>query len=162
MAERVKPSAVVVTLAAVLALAGCGAKPHKSVVHVPSSVPSLSGKPTPALKPTAPASTRLGAGQRVWAAFVARGISGKEWWARLEPMLSEAAKATYRYDDPRNIPAMRLTGKVRLAKKAPDNPKFTTEVVVPTNKGVFRLDLERHTMHDKWLLYGIKFPKGVH
>lgn len=155
---------LLVAVAAVLTLAGCGTAKHPAAgSSTSSSTPSASpsATPTPVLEPTAPANTRLGAGQRVWAAFAARGLSQKAWWARLAPMLSEAAKATYRYDDPRNIPAMKLTGKIRVSKKAPAAPKFTAQVVVPTNRGTFRLDLERHKVHDRWLLYGITFPPGV-
>jgi hypothetical protein len=88
-------------------------------------------------------------------------LSHDTWWAHLEPLLSGAARATYVYDDPRNIPTMSLTGKIHLAPKPPDQPRYTAEVVVPTSKGVFALDLERHTLKSRWLLYAIKFPPGV-
>lgn len=110
---------------------------------------------------TAPLHTPLGTGQRVWAAFSRRGLSHDKWWAQLQPLLSDSARAVYVYDDPRNIPTMTLTGKIRLARKAPGEPHYTAEVVVPTTKGVFGLDLERHTVKSRWLLYAIKFPPGV-
>ena len=113
------------------------------------------------LKPTAPAGTPLGAGQRVWAAFSERGLAYDAWWAQLEPLLSDSAQAVYVYDDPRNLPAMKLTGQIRLAAKAPGQAKYTAEVVVPTDKGDFALDLERHTLGSKWLLYAITFPPTV-
>ena len=111
--------------------------------------------------PTAPAGTPLGAGERVWAAFSQRGVSHDAWWAKLKPLLSDSAQAVFVYDDPRKIPSMKLTGKIHVAAKAPDQPRFTAEVVVPTSKGVFALDLERHTLKSPWLLYAIKFPRGV-
>jgi hypothetical protein len=110
----------------------------------------------------APAGTPLGAGERVWVAFADRTLSQAAWWAQLKPLLSDSARAVYVYDDPRNIPPMTLTGKPRLAPKPPAQPRFTAEVVVPTSKGVFALDLERHTLKSKWLLYAIKFPRTVH
>jgi hypothetical protein len=113
------------------------------------------------LTPTAPAGTPLGSGERVWAAFSQRGLTHDAWWAHLEPLLSDAARAVYVYDDPRNIPAMKLTGKTRLAANAPGQAKYTAEVIVPTSKGDFALDLERHTLQSRWLLYAIKFPPGV-
>ncbi|MGH3413386.1 MAG: hypothetical protein ACRDPH_09940 [Marmoricola sp.] len=113
------------------------------------------------LTPTAPASTPLGAGERVWAAFSERGVPYHAWWARLRPLLSDGARAMYVYDDPRTIPPMRITGKVRIAAKAPDEPHYTVEVVVPTSKGRFRLDLERHELRAPWLLYAIRFPPTV-
>jgi hypothetical protein len=113
------------------------------------------------LTPSAPARTPLGTGQRVWAAFSERGLSSADWWSHLAPLLSDSARAVYRYDDPRNIPPMRLTGAVRLAPKPPGQPRYTAEVLVPTSKGLFRLDLERHTLTSRWLLYAITFPPGV-
>ena len=115
-----------------------------------------------AVAPTAPASTPLGAGERAWAAFSHRGLAYSAWWAQLKPLLSEAAQAVYVYDDPRNIPEMTITDKIHLAAKAPAEPRFTAEVIVPTSKGTFRLDLERHTIRSPWLLYAIKFPPAVH
>ena len=113
------------------------------------------------LTPTAPAGTPLGAGERVWAAFSERGLPYAAWWTKLKPLLSDSAQAVYVYDDPRNIPVMKLTAPLSLAAKAPDQPRYTAEVVVPTSKGEFRLDLERHTVGSPWLLYAIKFPPGV-
>ena len=130
--------------------------------HAPSTSASpAADSPSPMLTPTASARTPLGRGERVWAAFSQRGLSYDTWWARLEPLLSGSARAVYVYDDPRNIPAMELTGPIRLATKAPGDPRYTAEVVVPTSKGVFKLDLERHKLSSPWLLYAIKFPSGV-
>ncbi|MCW2818272.1 MAG: hypothetical protein JWR42_1059, partial [Marmoricola sp.] len=109
----------------------------------------------------APAGTALGTGQRAWAAFSHRGLSQARWWAALSPLLSESAKATYVYDDPRNLPQLDLTGSLRLAAKTPSDPHFTAAVVVPTDRGAFHLDLERHTRHSPWLLYAIVFPRSV-
>jgi hypothetical protein len=109
----------------------------------------------------AAAGTPLGAGERAWAAFSDRGVSQSAWWSHLKPLLSESARAVYVYDDPRNLPTMTLTGKVHLAAKPPDRPHYTAEVLVPTDKGVFALDLERHSLKSKWLLYAINFPKGI-
>ena len=103
----------------------------------------------------------MGAGERAWAAFSERGLSYDAWWKQLRPMLSDAARAVYVYDDPRNLPTMKVTEKISLAAKAPNEPKYTAEVVVPTSKGVFRLDLERHKVGSPWLLYAIKFPRTV-
>jgi hypothetical protein len=114
------------------------------------------------LTPTAPAGTALGSGQRVWAAFSERGLSQKAWWTQLKPLLSDSAQAVYVYDDPSKIPAMKLTGKIHVAAKAPDQAGFTVEVLVPTDKGQFGLDLERRTLKSAWLMYAIKFPPGVH
>lgn len=88
-------------------------------------------------------------------------MSYDSWWKQLKPLLSDAARAVYVYDDPRNIPSMRVTEKIHLAAKAPAEPKYTAEVVVPTSKGVFGLDLERHKVGSPWLLYAIRFPPTV-
>ena len=56
---------------------------------------------------------------------------------------------------------MTLTGKIKLAPKAPQEAGYTARVIVPTSKGVFDLDLERHTLKSRWLLYAITFPAGV-
>lgn len=111
--------------------------------------------------PTASASTPLGAGERVWAAFSHRGLPYRAWWAQLSPLLSEAARAEYVYDDPANIPAMRLTSRIRLAPRSPGEARYTAAVLVPTSLGLFRLDLERHTTKSGWLLFAIKFPPAV-
>lgn len=152
--------------AAVLLLTGCGAS-HTPAAPDPTAVstaPSTSPAPTPTTPatPLAPARTALGAGQRVWAAFSASGLTYDAWWAQLKPMLSDAAQAVYVYDDPRNLPTMTLTGPIRLAAKPPAAPHYTAEVIVPTSQGRFALDLERHTLKSRWLLYAIKFPPGVH
>jgi hypothetical protein len=88
-------------------------------------------------------------------------VSYDAWWAQLKPQLSQAARAVYVYDDPSKIPSMTITGKIHLAAKAPAQARYTAEVVVPTSKGVFRLDLERHKIGSPWLLYAIKFPPAV-
>jgi hypothetical protein len=161
MSARIAAAAAIV--AALAAVTGCSSSPSTTPAsHTSSSDPTTkSAAPKPMLTPTAPASTPLGTGERVWAAFSQRGLSQDAWWAELKPLLSNSARATYVYDDPRNLPAMKLTGKLHLAAKAPGEPKYTAEVVVPTSKGTFALDLERHTVGSKWLLYSITFPRGV-
>jgi hypothetical protein len=67
----------------------------------------------------------------------------------------------YVYDDPSKIPPMKLTDKIRLAPKPPQEAGYTARIIVATSKGVFDLDLERHTLKSPWLLYAIKFPPGV-
>ena len=155
--------AVALILSTLGASAGCTAEasraPAKQTLSGGST--AASGSPAPMLTPTAPASTPLGAGERVWAAFSHRGLPYAVWWAQLRPLLSEAARAVYVYDDPSNIPPMRLTEKIHLAAKAPAEARYTAEVLVPTSKGVFGLDLERHSMKSRWLLYAIKFPPAV-
>ncbi|MGZ4533836.1 MAG: hypothetical protein ACXVXP_16005 [Mycobacteriaceae bacterium] len=161
MRDRVPLAAVV--LVALGAFAGCTTELNGARVnHPPTSESSAaSNSPSPTLTATAPAGTPLGAGERVWAAFSHRGVSYEAWWARLEPLLSEAARAVYVYDDPSKIPSMTITGKIHLAAKAPAEARYTAEVVVPTSKGVFGLDLERREIGSPWLLYAIKFPPAV-
>jgi hypothetical protein len=158
-----KPSAPAAALLAALAmLTGCTADPSGAATsHKSSSSPSATSTPTPTPTSTAPAGTPLGAGERVWTAFSRRGLAYDAWWAGLRPLLSDSARAVYRYDDPRNIPSMHVTGKIHVAAKAPARPHFTAEVIVPTSVGRFGLDLERHTLKSRWLLYAIKFPPGV-
>jgi hypothetical protein len=179
MSKRAAPAA---TLLVLLALTGCTAAPkdppasHTSSGSTSSSGTSSSGTsssgtsssgasatrtPTPALTASAPAGTPLGAGERVWAAFSQRGLTYDAWWAQLRPLLSDSARAVYRYDDPRNIPSMTITDKIHVAAKAPARPRYTAEIIVATSKGRFGLDLERHTLKSRWLLYAIKFPPGV-
>lgn len=145
------------------AFAGCTAEPHAGpATHATSSEPpSASSSLSARLTATAPASTPLGAGERVWAAFSHRGVSYAAWWAQLKPLLSDAARAVYVYDDPSNIPSMTITGKIHLAAKAPAEARYTAEVLVPTSKGVFGLELERHKIGSPWLLYAITFPPTV-
>jgi hypothetical protein len=148
------------------ATAGCATPAGKTPESgsAAKSSPSAPASPTasPMFTPTAPAGTPLGSGERVWAAFSNRSLAYDAWWAQLKPLLSEAAQAVYVYDDPSKIPAMKPTGKIHLAAKAPDQPRYTVEVLVPTDKGQWGLDLERRTLTSKWLLYAIKFPPGVH
>ena len=161
MSNRAVAAAVVPLVLA--ALAGCTTEPNSAAAKraATSGAASASGSPSPRLTATAPARTPLGAGERVWAAFSHRGLPYDAWWARLEPLLSQAARAVYVYDDPRNIPPMTITGKIRLAAKPPAEARYTAEVLIPTSKGVFGLDLERHTIRSPWLLYAIKFPPSV-
>jgi hypothetical protein len=144
-----------VTLTIFGALAGCAAAP--TAARTPHS---LTGSTTSPLV-TAAAGTPLGAGQRVWAAFADAGLPYDQWWAQLMPLLSDAARAIYVYDDPRRIPSMTVRGTIHLAARAPGEPNYTAEVIVPTSKGEFGLDLERHTLTSPWLLYAIKFPSAV-
>jgi hypothetical protein len=156
--------ATAATLAVVtMLLTGCGGTPSSAPKHhAASSDPSpAAASASPVLNPTASVSTPLGAGERVWAAFAQRGVAYNAWWARLKPLLSDSAQAVYAYDDPRNIPEMKVTGKVHVSATPPARPGYTAEVVVPTSKGVFGLDLERHTLKSPWLLYAIRFPSGV-
>jgi hypothetical protein len=153
----------VVVLGSAAGCASTGGKTPVSHSAAPSKTAASSAPSAdPAYTPTAPAGTSLGAGERVWAAFSDRALSYGAWWAQLKPLLSDSAQAVYVYDDPSKIPAIKVTGKIHLAAKPPDEPHFTVEVVVPTSKGQFGLDLERRTLSSKWLLYAIKFPPGVH
>jgi ABC-type transport system substrate-binding protein len=147
--------------AACASSAGSTSANHTPSKHTTAAADSSSPSPKPMLTPTAPAGTPLGAGERVWAAFSERGLTYDAWWAQLKPLLSASAQAVYVYDDPSKIPSMKLTGKIQLAPKAPQEAGYTARVVVPTSKGVFDLDLERHTLKSRWLLYAIKFPAGV-
>jgi hypothetical protein len=157
-------AAVVTTLVLAGVAAGCAGTPQGHAAKAAQTpTPSPATSPTSQAVPvTAPARTPLGTGERVWAAFSQRGTSYDAWWARLGPLLSDSARAVYVYDDPANIPAMKLTGSIHLAAKAPGERRYTAEVVVPTSKGIFGLDLERHTLTSRWLLYAIRFPAGVH
>ena len=159
MRTRAVAAAVLLTL---LAAAGCSGTPDRPPSGHAAGDPSpAAAPPSPMLTPTAPAGTPLGTGERVWAAFSERGLPYDDWWARLEPLLSGSARAVYVYDDPRNLPKMELTGKLRLAARPPARPRYTAEVIVPTDKGDFALDLERHALDSKWLLYAITFPPTV-
>ncbi len=160
MRARVGAATAALALALLTGCQGSGDSPAAHPVTGASSTTTASS-PAPMLTPTAPASSSLGAGQRVWAAFSERGLSHAEWWGQLKGLLSRAAQAAYFYDDPRNLPAMQLTGKLHVAARPPTQPRYTTEVLVPTSKGVFGLDLERHTLRSRWLLYAIKFPHTV-
>ena len=160
MNTRVAAAAVVLALLG--AASGCSGSPSTPPSSQASSDPSpAAAPPSPMLTPTAPASTPLGSGERVWAAFSERGLPYATWWKQLAPLLSDSARAVYVYDDPRNLPAMKFSGPIRLAAKAPAQARYTAEVVVPTDKGEFALDLERHTLGSKWLLYAITFPPSV-
>ncbi len=154
--------AVAIAIAVLGMLTGCGGSTHAATTPSTSVTRTASPTPTPTpLTPTAPATTPLGAGQRVWAAFSASTLAYDAWWAQLKPMLSEAARAVYVYDDPHNLPSMTLTGPLHVATKAPGEPRYTAEVLVPTSKGTFALDLERATLTSAWLLFAIRFPSGV-
>jgi hypothetical protein len=158
---------VAMVLVVLVAVGGCAssagstAAHHASTKHTTAAADSTSPSPTPMVTPTAPVGTPLGAGERVWATFSERGLSYDAWWARLKPLLSDSAQAVYVYDDPSKIPVMKLTDKIRLAPKPPQQAGYTARVIVPTTKGVFDLDLERHTLKSSWLLYAITFPPGV-
>lgn len=160
---RSRASAVTVVTVLTGLLTGCAAAPSSAPTHrTPTSDPSPAAvSPKPKLSASAPASTPLGAGERMWAAFSQRGLPYDKWWAQLKPLLSDAARAVIVYDDPHNIPAMTLTGRIHLARSAPGQPRYTAKVVVPTSKGEFDLNLERHTLKTPWLLYAITFPSGV-
>jgi hypothetical protein len=161
-----RAATLALVLTAVGAVGGCASTPSSAPAKHAASAPSAAtspaaSSPSPMVTPTAPASTSLGAGERVWAAFSESGLSQDAWWKQLSPLLSDSARAVYVYDDPQNLPEMKLTGTIHLAVKPPAEPRFTAEVVVPTSKGTFALDLERHTLKSRWLLYSITFPHGV-
>ena len=162
MSPRIAVAAGLTVLGMVLA--GCTGAQGSASKHHPASAdpsPAAAGSASAVLTPTASVGTPLGAGERAWAAFAQRGVGYAAWWARLKPLLSDSARAVFAYDDPRNIPEMTLTGKLHVAARPPARPGYTAEVVVPTSRGDFGLDLERHTLRSPWLLYAIKFPPGV-
>lgn len=67
-------------------------------------------------------------------------VTAEEWWARVEPMLTEQGAADYAGTDPRNVPFTRVTGPAQLVPSgAPD--ELLTVALVPTDAGTFRVEM---------------------
>jgi hypothetical protein len=67
-------------------------------------------------------------------------VTAGEWWARVEPMLTEQGAVDYAGTDPRNVPFTRVTGPARLVPSAAP-AELLTVALVPTDGGTFRVEM---------------------
>lgn len=115
--------------------------------------------------PTPPTSTDCTHGERAQAAHAARrvllswarpGLTYREWWADLEPLLSPVGRQDYAATDPAMIPALRLTGRARV--RGPWLGTWTL-VWIPTSAGEYGVELSRHSIDCRWRASRIHFPQ---
>jgi hypothetical protein len=91
-------------------------------------------------------------------AFVDRTLPYDQWWAQLAPYLSASALVAYEYTDPTNVPASAVTGDP-LVVAAPDGT--TLSVLVPTDQGQYRVELERQSDQAAWAVSRFTPPEGL-
>lgn len=174
-------------LATATLLAGCGSTASRtgppkhtasptvaastSTAVTPSVAPTSSA-PAAAPSRTAPAAPAKGldmtkpvdAATRIFGLWSTRSLAYEAWWARLKPYLSPAAARAYEYTDPANIPPLKIKGKLtELPGGVPDaTPGLATYVAIPTDKGRFKMALERDHEGGPWIMLGLEFPPGIH
>jgi hypothetical protein len=90
---------------------------------------------------------------RTWAR---PGLTYREWWADIEPLLSPAGRQDYAATDPAMIPALRVTGHARVGV-----PRIGTWRIVwiPTSAGECGVELSRHSTDSLWRASRIHFPE---
>lgn len=70
----------------------------------------------------------------------AAGVTAGEWWARVEPMLTEQGAADYTSTDPRHVPFTHVTGPARLVPSGAP-AELLTIALVPTDGGTYRVEM---------------------
>lgn len=122
----------------------------------PSATPSTSAtnEPMDGVRPKdadpADAVPRAVTVLRTWAQPT---LDAGTWWAELEPLLDDRARGAYASTDPSTIPALKITGKAKLA---PDTASGQVVVDVPTNQRVYGVQMAYQD--GTWLMDRIYFP----
>ena len=131
--------------------------PPSSLPAAPSAVPEQldDGSTMPPPSPptlAADAVSRAAAAEAATTAmrlFARRDVDAPTWWSDLAPVMSARAAQDYRYVDPGNVPATKVTGRAKVVSQ--DTPSVA-RVSVPTNAGVYLLILSRTQEDPQWLV----------
>lgn len=99
----------------------------------------------------------VGAATAAVTAFARPGAAAADWWARLSPLLSPAARTAYAGTDPAEIPAHAVTGQARPGTSP---SPFLASVFVPTDAGEYAVLLVRTAAGSPWLVERISAAAG--
>lgn len=133
----------------------------------PSTSPSAPAAPTsssPATVKGTDMTKSVDAATRIFTTWSNRKLDYDAWWAQLEPLLSPAAQRAYANTDPANIPPLKIKGKLKeLPGGVPNTTAgLATYVAIPTDKGQFKIALERTEEGAPWVMLGLEFPPSIH
>ena len=90
--------------------------------------------------------------------FARQDVDAQTWWSELVPLMSARAAQDYRYVDPANVPATRVTGAVKLL---PQETPTVARVRVPTDAGVYLLVLSRTAAEPRWVVERFTPPESA-
>lgn len=163
-------------LAGALLAAGCSAEqPLPSSPRPSTALPSLTTAPsdvpdqlddgsTMAPSPSSTLSTNAAsraaateAAIEAMTLFARPDVDAQTWWSELVPLLSARAAQDYRYVDPANVPATKVTGRVKLL---PQETPTVARASVPTDAGVYLLVLSRTAAEPRWVVERFTPPES--
>ncbi len=81
-------------------------------------------------------------------AFARPELSYDDWWAQLQPLLTQEAAETYVYTDPINIPVTKVTGDATVVESS---SAYLALVDVDTNVGTYQVLMVRTDDTTPWL-----------
>ncbi|WP_156393609.1 hypothetical protein [Nocardioides sp. Root140] len=138
---------MVTACAATVVLAGCGSS---------TGGDEVADEPTPTTSASSVDQVdEVTAAEQFLTLWARPNLSYAEWWAALRPLLNAAGRQAYSDTDPAVVPALRITGELEVEK----SPVETYgRVRVPTDQGVFVVQLQRPSAQDRWLVTRLWFP----
>lgn len=99
----------------------------------------------------------VAAAEEVLTAFARPTLSQGSWWHDLGPMLTPAARETYRYVDVAQVPVTRVRGHGRLVE---EQSAYLARVEISTDAGPYRVLLTRTEQGAPWLAERIEPVRG--
>lgn len=138
--------------------------PSSAAPSVSPSTPAAPTSSSPATVKGTDMTKSVDAATRIFTTWSNRKLDADAWWAQLEPLLSPAAQRAYAHTDPANIPPLKIKGKLKeLPGGVPNTTAgLATYVAIPTDKGQFKMALERTEEGAPWVMLGLEFPAGIH
>lgn len=81
----------------------------------------------------------------------------QQWWEDLEPLFNAQGQQAYAGTDPAQVPRLRIVGDLEVD---PSTVPTSTIVWVPTDQGVFGVQLSRTGEHAEWLVSRVIFRQS--
>ena len=131
---------------AALLLVGCGDD---------ASEPEGDRAPTPSSVSAAPTADAVDAAENFLRLWARPHLDYKEWWQDLKPLLNAAGRQAYSATDPAVVPTLDITGSSEITASPVDT---FARVNVPTNEGMFVVQLQRPDAREDWLVTRLWFP----
>lgn len=91
-------------------------------------------------------------------AFARPDLAYEDWWAGLQPLLTQQASSDYAYVDPANIPASEVTGSGTIVD---ESSAYVGTVEVPTDVGDYLVILNRKSAEAEWMVSRITPPEDL-
>lgn len=118
-------------------------------------------EPDPLVSPTPDADSGERAVQTAAAAMTAFArphLDAQQWWAELNPFLSNAARTAYEGTDPARVSATTVTGEGQLG---PWESGYLATVTIPTDAGDYQVLLSRAGQYTPWTVEQLTPPEGL-